>query len=33
MIFKTFDNSKEGIEEINGFIEDGKQVFVLVFMH
>jgi len=33
MIFKTFDNSKEGIKEINNFIEKGKQVFILIFMH
>jgi thiol-disulfide isomerase/thioredoxin len=33
MIFKTFDNSNEGIEEINKYMEEGKQVFILIFMH
>jgi UDP-N-acetylglucosamine 2-epimerase len=33
MIFKTFDNSDVNINEINNFIEDDKDIFILVFMH
>ena len=32
MIFKTFDNSNNGINVINSYIEQGKYVFILVFM-
>lgn len=33
MIFKTFDNSNSNIEIINKYIEEGKDVFILIFMH
>ena len=33
MIFKTYDNSNKNIEDINKYIEEDKNVFILIFMH
>jgi thiol-disulfide isomerase/thioredoxin len=33
MIFKTFDDSNENINEINKYVKEGKKVFILIFMH
>lgn len=32
MIFLSFDKTKDGIEKINKYIEEGKDIFILVFM-
>lgn len=33
MIFNTFDKSNNNIEIINKYIEEGKDVYILIFMH
>jgi thiol-disulfide isomerase/thioredoxin len=32
MLFLSFDKTKDGIDEINKYIEEGKDIFILVFM-
>jgi thiol-disulfide isomerase/thioredoxin len=33
MIFRTFDKSNKNIEDIDKYIQEDKDVFILVFMH